>query len=126
MGIEIIIPAAAAIFVLVRLYSVLGKQKGAPPPSFGQQSQKSEKPHPVLVHSDNDDRFDEEDESSGFEQIARADPNFTQREFDRKTPHLRHLWRNMQPAYLIKFFYKSFDNQFFINVSNYSRKIFCI
>ena len=81
MGIEIIILAAAAIFVLFRLYSVLGKQKGAPPPSFGQQSQKSEKPHPVLVHSDNDDRFDEEDESSGFEQIARADPNFTQREF---------------------------------------------
>ena len=81
MSIEILILAAAAIFVLFRLFSVLGKQKGAPPPAFRTPDQ-AERPHPVLVHSDSDDEREDESESlSGLQQIARADPTFSQKEF---------------------------------------------
>lgn len=82
MSIEILILAAVAIFVLFRLFSVLGKQKGAPPPAFRTPDQ-TERPHPVLVHSETDDDQDESDAESlsGLQQIARADPTFSQKEF---------------------------------------------
>ena len=83
MNMEILILAAVAVFVLFRLFSVLGKQKGAPPPDFRPQS-RDERPQPVLVHSDNDERQDDEDDfddASGLEKIARVDPSFNQRDF---------------------------------------------
>ena len=82
MGIELLLLAGVAVFVLARLFSVLGKQKGAPPPSFRTPEQK-QRPQPVLVHSDNDDQSDEESEESlsDLQKISRLDPEFSQREF---------------------------------------------
>ncbi len=81
MSMEILILAAVAVFVLARLFSVMGKQKGAPPPEFRRQAN-SERPQPVLVHSEsNDDEEDDFEEASGLEKIARVDPSFNQREF---------------------------------------------
>ena len=81
MSIEILLLAGVAVFVLARLFSVLGKQKGAPPPNF-QTSETKDRPHPVLVHSndESDDDFDPENET-GLQKISRADPDFSQREF---------------------------------------------
>lgn len=82
MNIEILFLAGVAIFVLARLFAVMGKQKGAPPPSF-RTSESNDRPHPVLVHSDAQDRADDADEGdlSGLQQIALMDPSFSQREF---------------------------------------------
>tara|TARA_Y100000052_G_scaffold27564_1_gene36511 strand:+ start:53600 stop:54178 length:579 start_codon:yes stop_codon:yes gene_type:complete len=77
--IEIVVLAAVAIFVLYRLFSVLGKQEGAPPPEFRTPDQ-GKRPQPVLVHTDSDEPEDEE-EASGLQKIALADPQFSQREF---------------------------------------------
>ncbi|MAT34051.1 MAG: preprotein translocase subunit Tim44 [Ponticaulis sp.] len=80
MSVEILFLAGVAIFVLARLFSVLGKQKGAPPPSFRTPDQ-AERPHPVLVHSDSEAEDEDADNVSGLQQISRMDPNFSQREF---------------------------------------------
>jgi predicted lipid-binding transport protein (Tim44 family) len=80
MSVELLLLAGVAIFVLVRLFSVLGQQKGAPPPEFRQKGPEG-RPHPVLVHSDSDKTEVDEDESSGLQKIAQIDPDFTQREF---------------------------------------------
>lgn len=79
MSFEIIILAAIAIFVLTRLFSVLGKEKGAPPPALRDQEQQRQRPHPVHVVPDPDQ--DDEDLIGGLEKIARVQPDFSQREF---------------------------------------------
>ena len=82
MSIEILLLAGVAIFVLARLFAVMGKQKGAPPPTF-RTSNSNDRPHPVLVHSDThqDEPEPDEDNPSALQQIAMLDPNFSQREF---------------------------------------------
>lgn len=78
--IEIIILAAVAIFLFSRLFSVIGKEKGAPPPAYGQSQEEAPQRRPVHVVPEPGDDFDDEN-ASGLEKIARADPDFTQREF---------------------------------------------
>lgn len=79
MTIEIIILAAVAIFVLTRLFSVLGKEKGAPPPALGQNDEQNPRRNPV--HIAPEPIHEEEELAGGLEQIARNDPSFSQREF---------------------------------------------
>ena len=79
MSFEIIILAAIAIFVLTRLFSVLGKEKGAPPPALRDRDQQRQRPQPVHVVPDPDQ--DDDDLASGLEKIARMQPDFSQREF---------------------------------------------
>lgn len=83
MFVEIIFLAAIAIFVLTRLFSVMGQDKGAPPPSMRTEQQREERPRPVHVVPDpSEDRHDEDEEMvGGLEKIARADPSFSQKEF---------------------------------------------
>lgn len=83
MFVEIIFLAAIAIFVLTRLFSVMGQDKGAPPPSMRTEQQREERPRPVHVVPDpSEDRDDEDEEMvGGLEKIARADPSFSQKEF---------------------------------------------
>lgn len=76
--IELIILAAVAIFLFSRLFSVMGKQKGAPPPTF-RQGEPERRPSPVHVVPDPEDI--EDDQIHGLEKIARHDPGFTQRDF---------------------------------------------
>ncbi len=78
--IEIIILAAVAIFLFSRLFSVIGKEKGAPPPAYGRSQEEEPQRRPVHVVPEPGDDFDDEN-ASGLEKIARADPGFTQREF---------------------------------------------
>ena len=81
MSVELLLLAGVAVFVLAQLFSVLGKQKGAPPPAFRQNNQEK-RPSPVLVHSDKDKpEVDEPEDATGFQKIAEVDPGFTQREF---------------------------------------------
>ena len=79
--VEILLLAAVAIFIFARLFSTIGKQKGAPPPAFRRNEQAEQRPQPVHVVR-NPDEVDEEDDSiSGIGQISRIDPSFNQREF---------------------------------------------
>lgn len=85
MNVEILLLAAAAAFVLYRLFTVLGKQDGAPPPAFRTNERpddQPERPRPVLVSdNDRDDEGDEEELLDGINRIQRSDPSFSQREF---------------------------------------------
>ena len=82
MFIEILLLAAVAAFVLYRLFSVLGKEKGAPPPAFRRNQEENARPQPVHVVPDpsEDDAQDDAD-ASDLERIKRLDPSFNQRDF---------------------------------------------
>lgn len=79
MGLDILLLAAVAVFVFYRLFSVLGKQDGAAPPSFRQNEKIDPQPKSVHVVPDPDPESD--DTLEGLQKIAHADPDFSQREF---------------------------------------------
>jgi predicted lipid-binding transport protein (Tim44 family) len=81
MFVEIIFLAAIAIFVLTRLFSVMGQDKGAPPPTMRPDQQREERPRPVHVVPDPAEDEEDEEMVGGLERIARADPSFSQKEF---------------------------------------------
>ena len=79
---ELIVLALIAGFVFFKLFSVLGKQTGAPPPVFREDHAAEDGPRPVHVSTTDEDQSPLEDEMVGdLQKIAQKDPNFSQREF---------------------------------------------